>query len=141
MPRTYENRRLTRQCILSQSHAALVLALRPLLAVVLLAVLAGGTAVQDVHRALHAAHAAEEATHHDAEHHADHDHDAPSAEAPCAPAPSERDCAVCATQMVASVADGDAVPLASDTSERLTAQARAVRLATASSGARGPPQV
>ena len=117
-----------------------VTALRPLLALALLAVLAGGTAVQDVHRVLHAAHAAEEAAHHDAEHHAGHDHSAPSAEAPCAPAPADADCAVCATTATADVAEADEAPRAPDTAERLSAQARAVRLATASSGARGPPQ-
>ena len=115
-------------------------ALRPLLALVLLAVLAGGTAVQDVHRVLHAAHAAEDAAHHDAEHHADHDHDAPSAEAPCDPAPAEADCAVCATPTATDVARADDAPHAPDTAERLSAQARAVRLATAATGARGPPQ-
>lgn len=115
-------------------------ALRPLLATVLLAVLAGGTAMQDVHRVLHAAHAAHERAEHHEEHHAGHDHSAPSAEAPCEPAPSEPDCAVCATHAMGELATSELDPPVWDDAERVSAQARAVRLATASTGARGPPQ-
>lgn len=117
-----------------------MLRFRPLLALALLAVLAGGGAVQQVHRAAHAAEAAEARAEHVAEHHAGHDHEAPSAEAPCPPELAEPDCAVCATPTAAQRSTVDARPHATDAAERLTAEARAVRTATASTGARGPPQ-
>ena len=113
---------------------------RPLLALALLAALAGGGVVQPVHRALHAVEAAAERAEHVAGHHAGHDRGTPHAEAPCPPSPSEPDCAVCATPTANEPAVAEATPHATEAPERLSAQARATRLATASAGARGPPQ-
>ena len=114
-------------------------ALRPALASVLLAVLAvGGVVLPAVH---HAAHGLEVAEARDA-HAADHGHGTdggPSAEAPCPPAPSDVDCAVCVGLTAASV------PTASPAPQEGASDADGARAdwigttAAAGAGARAPP--
>lgn len=112
---------------------------RPVLALVLLAVMAGGLVVPEVHRAAHAAEGAAEEQAHVADHHADHDHSAPGVEAPCAPELAEPDCAVCAISATSLPPSATVAAYGTDAAARVHAEARALRVATASTGARGPP--
>ena len=119
-------------------------ALRSVLASALLAVLAmGGVVLPSVHHAAHGLEVAETRDAHVAAHHddaADADRaGAPSADAPCPPAPNDVDCAVCVG--LSSAAD-PAVAAVLPEATRATFEAHAdwVRaVAATGAGARAPP--
>ena len=117
--------------------AARLTALRPVLASLLLAVLAaGGVALPTVHLAAHGLEAAaERAEHGETAHGEAGDH----VQTPCAPAPHHVDCAVCTGVAAADLAQADGLA-ASDPAEVISAYADWTRAATAAgAGARAPP--
>ena len=113
-------------------------ALRPVLASLLLAVLtAGGVALPAAHQAVHALEtAAESAEHGETVHGDEGDH----VQTPCAPAPHDIGCAVCAgVSAAADLADATAPP-APALPRAASAFADWVEsLAAAGAGARAPP--
>lgn len=116
-----------------------VVALRSVLASVLLAVLAvGGVVLPAVHRAAHGVEVADARAAH-AAHHSDAAPDGPLVEAPCPPAPNDVDCAVCLGISVAAEG-GAAAPPPETAVEAHQAHADRVRtVAAAGAGARAPP--
>ena len=122
---------------------ALVIALRSVLATVLLAVLAvGGVALPTVHHAAHGLEVAEARVAHDAAHHADaaHSESGQTVEAPCPPAPNDVDCAVCVGLSVAADVASAQAPPSECAAGALLARADWVRAnAATSAGARAPP--
>ncbi len=114
-----------------------MIALRPVLASLLLAVLtAGGVALPTVHLAAHGLEeAAERAEHSEAAHGEAGDH----VQTPCAPAPHHVDCAICTGLAAADLAQEDGLA-APDPAEAISAYADWTRTAAAAgAGARAPP--
>ena len=112
-------------------------ALRPVLASLLLAVLAaGGVALPTVHQAAHGLEAAaERAEHGETAHGEAGDH----VQTPCAPAPLHVDCAICTGLAAADVAAADGLT-APDPAEAISAHPDWTRATTAAgAGARAPP--
>lgn len=113
--------------------------IRPLLASVLLAVLAvGGVVLPAVHRATHGLETAAERSEHVSTFHEDAGAD--EVQTPCPPPPHDVDCAVCTVLWAAADLTATQDLLPDEPSEAVTAYADWIRTTTATgAGARAPP--